>query len=824
MRRGFAIYLLLSAAVICSCAQAPPRQPGPSAEAPDGAVDRLLEQMATGDCSEREEATRQLAGLAARAGGKQAEMLSYLRARFAREKGAEMRLRLVNILFGKTRISKGHSARVYCLTFSPDGKLMATAGWNTSVRLWDPHTGECVHVLKGHEREMWSIAFSPDGKLFASGSWDDTARIWDPQTGNCLHTLKGHEDGVQQVTFSPDGSLLATASEDGTVRIWDARTGGCLHKLEGHANDVVSVAFSPDGKLLASASLDCTARIWSTDTGACLHTLKEHKHWVNSVAFSPDGKLLATAGGLIRTWDPATGKCLHELKGAGPGRHLVFSPDGKLLTSADQARQVGIWNPHTGEIVSTLKGHTSSVDAVAFSPDAVLAATATDDKIRLYSVRSGKCLQMVKTPHSVSKLAFSPDGTLLGCALSNYSIALCSANDAPSVQAPRLPLTAVGEQDSEKPPTPGRALSEEQLKKQADELLEGMASDKWRRRREAARQLRKLLTESSGKQKVLLEYLQGRHEKLKDDVDVRLRLGGILHPWENLKKQRTLKGHTGKIRSLAFSPDGRVLVSASSDRTVMFWDPRTGESLHTVLMHEEPVKSAAFSSTGEFIASVTEGEAARIWCVKTGVCLCTLEGASAIAFSPNGKLIATSTGTEILLWDPLEGRCVRTLQGHTHSIDCLTFSRDGKCLISAGRDYCARIWDPHTGHCRHKLKWFRRTKSLSLSQDGVMLVSAHAIQEVQVWNTRTGRHERQLKEHGSYVYSTALDPVSGILAAGDGGHIAFWNIHTGKCLHRFKAHENWMRAIALGPDGSMLASGSDDHTIVIWGRPEDGGR
>ncbi|MEX0849857.1 MAG: WD40 repeat domain-containing protein [Candidatus Dependentiae bacterium] len=206
-------------------------------------------------------------------------------------------------------VLKGHDWTVSSVVFSPDGKQIASASGDNTVRIWNAQTGDCLHTLRGHTRYVNSAAFSPDGKKIASASWDNTVRIWNVQAGDCLHTLQGHARGVKSAAFSPDGKQIASTSWDRTVRIWDTDTGACLHTLRGHTGWVRSAAFSPDGKQIVSNSLDYTVRIWDAQiwdaqTGDCLHTLRGHTGWVYSAVFSPDGKQIASASSdkTVRIW------------------------------------------------------------------------------------------------------------------------------------------------------------------------------------------------------------------------------------------------------------------------------------------------------------------------------------------------------------------------------------------------------------------------------------------------------------------------------------------------------------------------------------------
>jgi WD40 repeat protein len=131
--------------------------------------------------------------------------------------------------------------------------------------LWDPASGACTHTLTGHNVKVQSITWSPDGRCLASGSGDETVRLWDPATGACTHTLTGHSDKVWSIAWSPDGRCLASGSWDKTVRLWDPASGACTHTLSGHTESVWSIAWSPDGRCIASGSTDSTIRLWSNE-------------------------------------------------------------------------------------------------------------------------------------------------------------------------------------------------------------------------------------------------------------------------------------------------------------------------------------------------------------------------------------------------------------------------------------------------------------------------------------------------------------------------------------------------------------------------------
>ncbi len=314
----------------------------------------------------------------------------------------------------RTFTLRGHNGDVTAIAFSRDGRGLASASLDGTVKLWDVSDPYDELTRREGGTALAGVAFAPDGSRLALAGLDGTVRLRDAATGRRLPTLKGHEGEVTGVAFSPDGQRIASASADATVRLWDAGTGAEVAALRGHAGRVEALAFTPDGRRVVSAGADHTVRLWDVADGHQALCLQGHDDEVLCVAVSTDGGLIASGGrgGTVRLWEAATGRALRSLPGhAGAVHALAFSPDGRRLASGGADEKVRLWDVATGAEVACLRRHTGAVYALAFGPGDRLASAGADWSVKLWDAASGEELLTLRGhTDAVRGLAFSRDG------------------------------------------------------------------------------------------------------------------------------------------------------------------------------------------------------------------------------------------------------------------------------------------------------------------------------------------------------------------------------------------------------------------------------
>ncbi|BAZ23548.1 WD-40 repeat protein [Kalymmatonema gypsitolerans NIES-4073] len=537
---------------------------------------------------------------------------------------------------------KGHQASVNGVSFKPlsvrdslrerplaslkeEGTLIATASDDGTVRLWNL-SGQQVAELKEHQRSVNSISFSPNGQMVASTGEDKTIRVWD-LSGNQVLIFEG---GPYSVSFSSDGKLITTAEEDGIIRLRNLSTQKVV-VLKGNHGSIRSISFSPKNKLIATGGYDGTIRLWNF-VGQQVAKFKGHRNTVNNVSFSPDGKLIAsTAQGQPLMVRDLSGKQVIMFKGSQyQVSSASFSPDGKLIATAGEDGTLRLWDL-SGKEFKKFKGHQRQVNNVTFSPNGKLIATVGDDETAKLWDLSGQVLTKFQGHlGKVWSVSFSPDGQLVATGGTDGTIRL---------------WTLSGQQ-----------------------LTEFKAHQGW---------VSSISFSLDGK----LIATAG------DDKTARL--------WNLSGLQVTeFKPHKGWVYSVSFSPDGKLIATAGDDGTAKLWD-LSGKLLRKYELDQGKIYSLSFSPDGKLLATAGADGTTRLWNL-SGQQVVSLRKQSgrvkSVNFSPDGKLIATAgdDGTA-RVWN-LSGQQVAEFQGNQDLVNSVSFSPDGKLIATAGTDGTVKLW------------------------------------------------------------------------------------------------------------------------------------
>jgi WD40 repeat protein len=464
-----------------------------------------------------------------------------------------------------------HLQKIYALAFAPDGKALATASFDETVRLWDVASGKELRRFRGHTGYIAGVGFLPDGEGLVSAGWDKTIRFWDVETGKETSRINCPTN-VVALAVCPRGRFLAVGGNDHTVRLYKVTTGRQVHLLEGHEDAVTRLSFSPDGKYLVSGveRRSGPARLWDVETGREVRRIekrnprlvqamkvfafvpggKDLATWdegqlifrsiasgkvnhrlnvggtIESVAFSPDGRRVAVGRSpSTLLLDARTGEHLHDLARREEGSLVAFSPDGKILAEA-AGTGVDLWDGATGAKLPQSAGPARKAYRLRFSPDGKRLAAIEENNVRVWDAATGKeqrCFH-ARGADRVSDIAFRPNGKELAAATSNRRVVLWDVNTG--------------------------ALTRQFDRQEVGTFPLAFAPD--------------------GKS-LVVGCLERSLRMLSADTAVGGK--GVIRILDTVtgKELRRLHGHDGEVGALAFSPDGKLLASAGADATVLIW-------------------------------------------------------------------------------------------------------------------------------------------------------------------------------------------------------------------------------------------------------------
>ena len=451
---------------------------------------------------------------------------------------------------------------------------------------------------------------------------------------------------------------------------------------------------------------------------------------------------------------------LHE---SNKVRSCAYSHDGKLFAVGRFSGDITMYTTSNWERALTLKGHTSWVQSIAFSPKGDQVASCSLDKTaRLWNVESGTCtLVLSNQEHDVYCIAYSPQGDHLAFASAYGTVRIWD-----SVTGDRL------------------------------QTLSG-----------------------HGGAVLCVAYSPKGNQIASGSFDKTVRL------WDNETRvcTRILSGHSDIIWGVAYSLQGDQLASSSMDKTIRLWDLETGTCRYALTGHSNTVFGVAFSPRGDQVSSSSQDGTVRLWDVETGLCRHTMTGHGdtifSVVYSPNGDQVASASADQtVRLWDVSAAASRYVSNGHSMSIMSVKFSPNGDRIASSSWDRTIRLWDAKTGSCHRAITDINSTvQSVAYSPSGRQIVAGSTDRMVRLWDAEAGTCERVMAGHSNHVYSVAYSPHGHqVASASDDMTVRLWNVVDGECCAVLNGHDNKILSVMYSPDGQQIATASKDNSIRLW--------
>jgi len=625
-----------------------------------------------------------------------------------------------------------------------------------------------------------------------------------------LPLQKGHTHAILEVKWSPNDKLLLTYSAaDGFLNVWKMPEGRLITTIEDSTvrikgNDkraLRAFEWSDDSRRIATGSENGTVQVWEAESGKLVWTTRIAEEYVTGVGFSHDGNYLAAIASpkdekqKLALLNATNGQILKEL-GAIEQRFLTYYHDARLIFSDDNKRLLvgdigGIltsWDLVTGSLLnkktlSVCSAERRLPNAFAYSQDLSLMVARCGIKTNVIDTGTDSTVRQDSISVDFSNsLVLSGNKQLLVIGDSGFSKFLNLTTGAEVTIDSELPITCGCDFNSDA------------------SLL------------------------------AIQNYSDSETVRI---IDV-----------ETKQTVLRLEAHPGKIKALAFSPDGRILASGGEDRIVRLWDAQSGALLHALAGHTKGVNVVVFTPDGNLLTSASDDQTLKIWDVATGKLVRSIQvttlgiyGLSSMAFSPDGRQMVSTLGANVDLWDVGNWQRIGSFTtGESHTSGNMTyccgstaeaarFDTRGQFIVSGHEDGTVKVWNPKPtqplplpgSELIRVFKTNERNESYAFSPDEKLVVANGGNEPPRVFGWTNGKPLRSLGQQATYVHKVVFSPDSRFIATSDiGGQILLWGATTGRLVRKFDGGYSSDDALAFSSDGTRLASGGDNQNIIMW--------
>ena len=683
---------------------------------------------------------------------------------------------------------------MFATAVSPDGAVLAMAGKECVIKLFNARTGAELGIIppsaNGHTQWIVSLNFSSDSRFLVSASWDCTAKVWDVPTRTLLHTLSGHRRRVNYAAFSPiNGRYVATAAWDNAARVFDLMNGGALVKtIKEHSRPLNCVAWSPDEKCILTASWDGTIKMIEGNLDVStphklLKTFTGHKGSVTSVAMSPNGLAVASSSRdeTVALWDASSGKLISSLSAhRQPVLSVRYSWDGQFIATTSADYSVHVFKATLGTEITKISSPTDGVymTAVVAHPTLphIFATGTSDCNIQIWDATKGKAIATLEKRHNrpINCLDWSPDGKWIASCAEETTVLLWDGQNytfACNAMEHLHPVNAV-------------AFCPQSTTPLLASACDGFDIRLWNYRQRTAFTPPHTTVEAA------------------------------------ISDPSVLKGHESTVKGLSWHPKGKMLASASRDRTAKIWDTTTGKCVRTMRGHKDWLNSVCFAPDGQRVVTGAWDYHVKHWnlrqvdgdAVVDPPALTAHDGpVCQVRYVNQGNhFVSAASDGKIIVWDAASGTIITTLHGHTSRINALTVLADDR-IVSVADDGTIRVWAPLepveiatlTGHAN-----VVRSVAFAPSSDRYLIYTASDDETVKVWDA--GVEKYATKEDGTT--SSSSDAEKDSSKSSSASDLLLRPV----CHLPLQAHQAQINAIAFETSSNMIYTAADEGCTAMW--------